>query len=484
MALKNKEQYIESLNRLHPVVYHLGKRVGRVSEYKPLQPHINSAALTYELACDPQFEDLLVTRSHLSGERINRFTSIHQNREDLVKKVKALRLLAQKSGACFQRCVGWDALNATFSVTFEVDEKHGTDYHQRFLNYLRYVQEEDLMVVGAMTDPKGDRSLKPGQQQDPDMFLRVVERRAEGIVVRGAKLHQTGTVNSHEMLVLPTCAMAAEEKDYAVAFALPVDSKGLIHIFGRQSNDTRRFEEKNEIDIGNFEYGMVGGETMTIFEDVFVPWDRVFLCGECDLSGLLVERFASLHRQNYGGCKTGICDVIIGASEAIAEYNGAEKASHIREKLVEMIQLAETLYACSLSCSYEGYPTRAGSYVPHSMLANVGKQNVTRNIFEVCRLSQDIAGGLLATMPSEADLRNPQTASLILKYLRGRADIPTEWRMRMFRLIENLAGGTALVESLHGAGSPQAQRIMIYKGANLNEKKELAEKLAGIKKEK
>ncbi|MBC7293535.1 MAG: 4-hydroxybutyryl-CoA dehydratase, partial [Thermoleophilia bacterium] len=191
--------------------------------------------------------------------------------------------------------------------------------------------------------------------------------------------------------------------------------------------------------------------------------------------------FASYHRQNYGGCKGGVSDVIIGATVAMAEYNGVARASHIRDKIVEMVHLTETLYAGSIACSAEGRRTPSGAYFVDPLLANVLKQNVTRFIYEICRLAHDIAGGLIATLPSERDLRHPEIGKYVEKYFRGVADVPTEHRFRMVRLLENMTGGTALAESMHGAGSPQAQRIMIARQANLEHKKQLAERLAGIK---
>jgi len=480
--MKNREQYIESLRMIKPVVYYMGEKVESVVDHPALRPHVNCAALTYELACQPEHQDLLTAWSPFLQARVNRWTHIHENTSDLVKKVKALRLLGQKTGACFQRCVGWDALNAVYSVTWEIDQKNKTCYHARFLKFLERVQRDDLMLAGAMTDTKGDRSKKPGQQQDPDMYVHVVERKPDGIVVRGAKAHMTGMVNSHEMLVMPTLGMGEGEEDYSVCFSLPVDAPGVIHIFGRQTNDTRRLEDST-IDTGNHQFGIVGGEALTIFDDVFVPWDNVFLCGETEYSGLLVERFATLHRQNYGGCKTGVSDVIIGAAASLADYNGVESASHVRDKLVEMTLLAETLYGCSLACSNEGRATPSGAYVADPMLANITKQNVTRNIYEICRLAQDIAGGLMATLPSEADINNPEIGPFITKYLKGREGVNTEARIRMMRLIENLTGGTALVESMHGAGSPQAQKIMIYRNSSIKGKKRLAEILAGVEPE-
>lgn len=474
-------EYIESLRKLNTKIYAFGKELKDFVDNPMIRPHINSAALTYDMAFDPMFEDLVTTKSHLTGKKINRFTHVHHSAEDLVKKVKMLRAIAQRTGTCFQRCVGHDALNAVYLTTYDMDKKLGTQYHERMKNYLLRIQASDYMVAGAMTDPKGDRGLRPSKQADSDLFVHVVERNDKGIVIRGAKAHMTGIVNSHDMLIMPTTALTAEDADYAVSCALPVDAPGVIHIFGRQSNDTRK---NGNIDQGNARYGIVGGEALTILEDVFVPWDKVFMCGEWEFAGSLVEFFASYHRQNYGGCKGGVSDVIVGASAAIAEYNGAAKASHIRDKVTEMIHLTETLYCGSLACSAEGRPTPSGAYFVDPLLANVTKQNVTRFIYEICRLSHDIAGGFIATLPSEDDLFSPEIGHYVDKYFKGVANIPTETRFRMARLIENLTAGTALVESMHGAGSPQAQRVMIMRQANLEHKKNLAKNLAGITEKK
>ncbi|MCR4442325.1 MAG: 4-hydroxyphenylacetate 3-hydroxylase family protein [Peptococcaceae bacterium] len=470
-------EYIESLKELKPRVYYQGVLINSVVGHPAIQPHINSAAVTYDAANEPAFEDLGVTISHITGKRINRFTHIHQTPDDLVKKVKLLRMIGQNTGSCFQRCVGFDALNALYSTTYDMDCKLATIYHKRFLEYLVNVQEKDLMIAGAMTDPKGDRSLRPGQQADPDLFVRVVDKNDQGIVIRGAKCHMTGMVNSHEMLIMPTTALTEEDKDYAVSCAVPVDAPGVLHIFGRQTNDDRKLDS---IDQGNFKFGAVGGECLTVLEDVFVPWEKVFMCGEYQFAGILVERFASFHRQNYGACKVGLSDVIIGASALLAEYNGVAKAAHIKDKIIEMIQLSETLYCCSLACSGEGRKLPSGACYVDPLLANVVKQNITRYIYEICRLSHDIAGGFIATLPSEKDLRHPELGKYVEKYFKGVAGVPAEKRYRLARLVENMTGGTALVESMHGAGSPQAQRVMLARQANLEHKKQLAKKLVDI----
>ncbi|MBS4022562.1 MAG: 4-hydroxyphenylacetate 3-hydroxylase family protein [Dethiobacter sp.] len=483
--MKTAAGYVESLRQLKLKVYMFGEMIENVADHPIIRPSMNSVAKTYELAGDPRHEELMTVTSSLTGKKINRFTHLHQSADDLVKKVKMLRLLGQKTASCFQRCVGFDAFNAVDSTTFEMDRDLGTEYNQRFRSFLRYVQEEDLTVDGAMTDPKGDRSLRPSEQADPDLYLRIVSKDEKGIVVRGAKAHQTGAVNSHEVLVMPTIALGEEDSSYAVSFALPSDADGIIYIYGRQSCDTRKLEA-GSMDAGNCVYG--GHEALVVFEDVFVPHERVFMCGEYRYAGMLVERFAGYHRQSYGGCKVGVGDVLIGAAAQAAQYNGAAKASHVKDKLIEMVHLNETLYSCGIACSCQGSATASGTYLIDLMLANVCKQNVTRFPYEIARLAEDIAGGLMVTMPSEQDLRHPEIGRYVEKYLKGVAGVPTEHRMRILRLIENLTLGTAAVgyrtESMHGAGSPQAQRIMIARQANMEHKMKQARVLAGIEPDK
>lgn len=481
MAMMTGEQYVESMRKMNLQVYMFGKKIENPVDDPILRPSLNSVKATYDLAQDPEFESLMTVTSSITGKKINRFLHIHQSSEDLVNKVKMQRLMGQQTAACFQRCVGMDAFNAVFSTTFEIDKKHGTGYHENFLKYAEYCQENDLTVDGAMTDPKGDRGLAPHQQEDPDMYVRVVERRPDGIIVRGAKAHQTGAINSQEMIVMPTCSMGPDDKDYAVSFAVPTDAEGVIMIIGRQSCDTRK-AEGTEIDVGNSEYG--GVEALVIFKDVFVPNDRIFMDGETEFAGMLVERFAGYHRQSYGGCKVGVGDVLIGAAALAADHNGCARASHIKDKLIEMIHLNETLYCCGIACSAEGHPTDAGNYIIDLLLANVCKQNVTRFPYEIARLAEDIAGGIVVTAPSEMDLKDPVVGPYVEKYLKGAKGVSVENRIRILRLIENLCLGTAAVgyrtESMHGAGSPQAQRIMISRQGNLAVKKELAKKIAKI----
>ena len=489
--LMTGEQYIESLREMKTRVYMFGEKIDNWVDHPIIRPSINCVAITYDLAQDPEYADLMTVKSNLTGETINRFGHLHQSTEDLKNKVKMQRLCGQKTGSCFQRCVGMDAFNATFSTTYEIDKKYGTNYHENFVNFLKMVQEKDLVVDGAMTDPKGDRGLAPSAQKDPDLFVHIKEYREDGIVVSGAKTHQTGSINSHWHIVMPTQAMREDDKDFAVAFALPTDAEGLYMIYGRQSCDTRKTEPNAEIDLGNAKFG--GQEALVVFDDVFVPNEYIFMKGEYDFAGMLVERFAGYHRQSYGGCKVGVGDVLIGAAALAAEYNGAQKASHIKDKLIEMTHLNETLYCCGIACSAEGQATAAGNYQIDLLLANVCKQNITRFPYEIVRLAEDIAGGLMVTMPSETDFKsdmkvgkNGETIGEICnKFFAGSPACTTEERQRIMRLIENMCLGASAVgyrtESMHGAGSPQAQRIMIQRQGNIEGKKALAKAIAGIK---
>ena len=337
------------------------------------------------------------------------------------------------------------------------------------------------MVSGTMTDIKGDRSKRPKDQPDPDAYLHVVEENDDGIIVRGAKVHQTGFLNSHRAIIMPTLRLRPGEEEYAISFGVDTNAKGITMVYGRQSCDTRKME-KGKLDIGNFKYG--GQEIFVIFEDIFIPNEQIFMKGEIEFSGELVNRFAGYHRQSYGGCKVGVGDALIGAAALISEYNGTEKASHIKDKLIEMIHLNETLYSCGIACSSLGFKREAGNYEMDILLANVCKQNVTRFPYEIARLAEDLAGGIICTLPSEADFRSEEIGELIQKYLATSESVNVENRYKILRFIENLTMGVASVsyrtESMHGAGSPQAQRIMISRQADLDDKKRLVKKILEI----
>ena len=473
--------YIESLRGRNLSIYLFGELVDEPVDHPMIRPSINAVAKTYELAIS--HPELAAVTSPFTGERISRFLHVSMSRDDLVLQNKMQRRLGQLTGTCFQRCVGMDAFNSLYSVTYEIDEKYGTDYHQRLQAFLHLMHSQNVVVGGAMTDVKGDRSLAPHQQVDPDMFLHIVDRTEEGVYVSGAKAHQTGCINSHYMIVMPTMRLTESDKDFAIVGAVPVDAKGITYIYGRQSCDTRSMEA-GDLDVGNAKYS--GQEAMVIFENVFIPNEYVFMDGEVSYAAMLVERFTAYHRRSYV-CKSGVGDVLIGAAATVAEMNGADKASHIKDKLVEMTHLNETIYGIGIAASYQGHATKSGCYIADEMLANVCKHHVTKLPFDLGRIAQDLAGGLVSTLPSEQELDHPEIGALVRKYLKGKANVDTKDRARVLRLIENMTMGRNavgyLTESMHGAGSPQAQRIQIGRTMQLEYKKRLAKIIAGVEME-
>ncbi len=476
--IESGADYVESLRGRALRVFLFGELVEEPVDHPLIRPSINAVAETYDLAV--REPEIATAKSQLTGERVNRFLHIVESADALVMQNKMQRKLGQNTGTCFQRCVGMDALNSLYSVTYEIDEKHGTEYHGRLKDFTAQMQRQNLVIGGAMTDVKGDRSKAPHEQADPDLYVHVTKRTDEGIWLRGAKAHQTGCINSHWIIAMPTMRMTDADKDYAVVAAFPVDAKGITYIYGRQSCDTRSMEG-GSIDVGNAMYS--GQEAMVVLDDVFVPWSHVFMHGEHEFAAMLVERFTCYHRRSYV-CKTGVGDVLIGAAAQAAEDNGVERASHIKDKLVQMTHLNETIYAAGIASSFQAHPTKSGCYLNDDMLANVCKHHVTKMPFEIGRLAQDLAGGLVSTAPSEKEIRHPELKALLDKYLRGRADVPTEARIRILRLIENMTMGRNavgyLTESMHGAGSPQAQRIQIGPQKQLDLKNKLARALAGV----
>ena len=477
-VLKTADDYIDSLRGRNLNVYLLGERIDEPVDHPIVRPSINAMAESYILADEDP--DLATAWSSISEQQINRFLHVPESAEDLVQKNKMQRRMGQLTGTCFQRCAGLDTLSVLFSITYDIDKKHGTPYHQRYVNFLKKAQTNNLIVGAGMTDPKGDRSKRPSDQADPDLFMHVTRRTDEGLYVKGAKAHMTGGLNSHWICVMPTMNMLEGDKDYAVIGMIPATAPGLTYIYGRQSCDTRALET-GDIDKGNAKYG--GQETLVIFDDVFIPWEHVLMDGEYEFAQELVSRFTAYHRASYV-CKTGLGDVMIGAASSVAEMNGAETASHVRDKLVEMTHLNETIYSSGIASSYEATSHESGAYINDPILANICKHNVTRFPYEISRLAQDLAGGLMVTLPSQADFEHETIGPQLDKYLQGKTSVTTEDRTRMLRLIENMTLGRNavgyLTESMHGAGSPQAQRIQVLRETDFGKKQSLARRLAGI----
>jgi len=484
MALKTPQQYIDSVKKLRPRVFIGGERVENLVEHPNIKPVIDTMAKTYELALDPKYEDFTPATSHLTGEKVSRWTHVPRSIDDLWKRRKLNLIMAQKTGSCNYRCMGQEALQILASVTYAMDQKLGTEYHKRFNNFLRYMQENDLAANMPQTDARGDRSKRPSEQEDPDSYLHVVEKRSDGIVVRGAKLHQVGAMVCHEHICAPFTPLHKGEEDYAVAFAIPNGTEGLTYICQSGPIEVERRQAQSIQELGIPEYGSIF-TSMLVFDDVFVPWERVFMCGEVEFAADLLKKFASMHHVLCrGSCKVGFMDLMIGAAQTIAEYNGIARATHVRDKITEMIRIRETTEACTTAAVGNGKedPPGSGVYFPNTMFSLMGSLNTHYGFPQVALLAADLAGGSVVTMPSERELQNPETSQYVRKYLKGVASVPTEYRMRMLKFLQHWTAGPQ-VAAMWDEGSLQISRTLVYGEALavLEEKKKLAKELAGIK---
>lgn len=476
MVLKSKQQYLQSIKRLKPEAYMRGRRIQDMEKNRSTRLALEGVGQIYELSKRGEHETLL-TRPGETGGRISAYCSIHKSREDLVNRVRAARLICQMTGVCTaSRCCGWDACNALWHATYEMDAHDGTECHKRLRKYLFMVQNKDLTCAGALTDPKGNRSLKPKQQPDKDVYLRVVDENSKGIVVRGAKSMIGGAIGSHEIIVLPGTGFTEVEKEHAVAFAVPMNSEGIVQVVNMQPGGERKLARG--FDKGNVNFG--SSESLVVFDDVFVPKERVFMNGEYEYAVDVVSKFVMLHRMVLGGCLAGCGDVLTGAAALLAEYNGLSR--QLSDRLTEMTYLSEALYSQALGAAHEGQPTPSGAWFPDPLLANVTKISVTRLPYEIQKIAEDIGGGMISCMPSELDLRNSKVGPLIEKYYRGTLGVTAERKLRVARLIESMVAGPGRLGALcmHGGGSPAAAQMTVRQLADLERKKEMARSLAGV----
>lgn len=469
------EEYRKRLSKMKANIHIGGERLKR-DDPRLMQP-INVVASTFDRAQEPELEGMATATSHLTGEKINRFCNIHCSVDDLLRKQQMTRLECHKVGGCIQRCMGIDATNALSVITYDTDQKYGTEYNKRFLKFLEYFQKEDIVANCAQTDVKGDRSKRPHEQVDPDLYLRIVERKSDGIVVRGAKVHNTIAPYAQELIVLPTRALTPEESDWAVAFAIPADAENIHQIVRLANMRPRKYLKAPIATFGD-------AESFTVFDNVFIPWDRVFLCGEVDMGGKLALQFAEYHRHSYTGCKPAMTDVIMGATALVADYNGVGNAQHIRTKLAHLIGISELVYAAGIAASYHSRKTASGTYVPNNNFVNVGRRLAGENIFHEWEILCDVAGGIYATLPFEEDWFSEDTKGYLEKYIMRNPRISAENQHRLFRMISDLMcspwSGVELAGQYHGGGSPIMETIGLLRDYDLKPKIDAVKYLAGI----
>jgi len=472
--LMNAADFRESLRAYKPRVFVEGRRIDSVAEEPLLAPGVAGVGVTYDFAHVEAHRKLMTAVQATSGKTVNRMVHVSENSSDLLAKLEAVRLVCKTSG-CAQRYLTHDALNGIYQATRRADDAHGRDYSQRFLNYLHEVQDKDLTLGVAMTDAKGDRSLRPGKQANRDVYVHIKERRPDGIVIRGTKAIVTGAPYMHEFLVMPCRTHTPEDADFAVCCAVPVDAPGLTIIArraGRPGDAGAKFSAK---------YGQSVG--VLVFDDVFVPHDRVFMAGETEEAGFLTTSYATHHRHSCIGARAGFGDLLIGAGAHMIEANGldADRHAHVREAMVDLITIVESFFACGVAASVYCTQDPTGSVTPDAVFSNIGKLLLATKIYDMHKLAHYVSGGLIVALPGPEEDHNPETAASLTAVLGGRADIPADKRMDIARLIGDLSvsdqAGWMSVISLHGGGSPEAMKREIWRNYPIQEKKELIDTL-------
>ncbi|HEV7327659.1 MAG TPA: 4-hydroxyphenylacetate 3-hydroxylase N-terminal domain-containing protein [Bosea sp. (in: a-proteobacteria)] len=466
--------YRESLRAYRPRVFVGGQRVESVADEALLLPGINGIGVTYDLAHDEAYRPIMTAVQGSSGKTVNRMLHIDAGSSDLLAKLEAVRLVCKISG-CAQRYLTHDAFNGILQATVRADADRGTDYTQRFLAYLHRIQDEDLTCGVAMTDAKGDRSLRPSLQANRDSYVHIKERRPDGIVIRGTKAIVTGAPYVHEFLVMPCRTHGEGDEDFALCCAVPCDAEGITIVArpaGRPGDPAAKFSAK---------YGQSTGAVM--FDDVFVPWDRVFMAGETEEAGYLTTSYATHHRQSCIAARAGFGDLLIGAGALIVEANGldADRHSHVREQLVELITITESFFACGVAASVYCSKDASGVAMPDAVFANIGKLLLATKIYDMHKIAHYVSGGLIVALPGPDEDHNPETAASLAAVLKGRPDIPYEQRAEVARFIEDLTvskeAGWYSVISLHGGGSPEAMKREIWRNYPVMEKVALVESL-------
>ena len=473
--MRTADEYLEHLRSMKPNVYMGGELVNR--DDARILPGINVMRITYDMAADKENAELFTTTSQYTGEKINRFCHVCHSVDDLLNKQKMIRCGARLAGFCIQRCMGTDTINALSIVTKDIDDAHGTEYYQRFLEFVKGYQKKDQIAAAVQTDVKGDRGKRPHEQADPDMHVRVVEQRKDGIVVRGAKQDITMASYCDELVVFPTRTLTKDETQWAVAFAIPSDWDN-VHIVNRANAPRERKYLRAPLNT----YG--SSDALVIFDDTFIPWDRVFMCGEYEFGGRMALTFATSHRHSYCGCKPAVEDVVMGLIALTAEYYGVEGKHHIREKLAHVAGIAELVYAAGIAASVESNKAASGTQVPGVIYCNVGRRLAGENTYDSWGMVADVAGGFPVTMPFEEDYYDPKLGPLIAKYTMRNPNVSAENMHRLQRTLSDYLAsswaGVWQVADVHGGGSPAMETIAILSNYDFEERKRIVKRLAGI----
>ena len=478
--LMSSADYRESLRSLKPRVYVDGKLVASVADEPSLRPGVDALGVSYDFARDPKLASVMTAVQSASGRTVNRMLHVDESAGDLLNKLEAVRILCQQTG-CAQRYLVHDAMGAIGQVSARIDDARGSNEHRaRFNAYLDHVQVNDLALGIAMTDAKGDRSKRPHEQGNADTYVHVVERSGKGVVISGTKAIVTAAPYMHELLVMPCRNMSEADADFAICCAVPIDAPGITIV----SRPAGRPGEKLEHGDALFSRKYGQSTAVVVFDQVFVPWERVFYAGEWEHSGVLTYSYATHHRHSCIDARAGFGDLLIGAGALMCEANGFDpgEVSSLREPMVELIKIVEGFYACGVAASV--YATRdehSGTFMPEPVFANIGKLLLATQIYDMHRLAHEVSGGLVVALPGPDEDHNPATAATLAEVLRANPSVPYDKRIEVARFIEDLTasyqGGWYSVISLHGGGSPEAMKMEIWRNYPVGNKVDLVERL-------
>jgi aromatic ring hydroxylase len=461
-------------------VFFRGERVDDVTRHPVMGVAVQHASIDYQLAEDPAHRDLTVV-SDQTGE-YSRYYQIPRTSDDLLARSALIEHATAAGGTLVVliKEIGTDALFGLMRVAPSLDAKYGSAYEQRVVDFYHHCRSNDLAVAVAQTDVKGDRLLGPAAQRDPDLYVRIVERRADGIVVRGAKAHTSVSTNANELIVLPTRAMSEADRDYAVSFAIPIDTPGLV-LLASAYDSAGPQSAASERPIASRHKMM---ETTTVFENVFVPWERVFLAGEYEFAGPLALAFVEHHRFTAVSYKLPLVDALVGSAMLMADLNGTAKAGHVKEKIVQLISYAETLRGLTHYAAIKSTPKARGIAVPDPLYVNMAKYHFAHGYHEAVRHVQDIAGGALVTGPGAEDLTSAQTAPYYERYYAGRAGVSGAERLKALSLVRDLVasefGTYQEVLAVHAEGSLEAEKLMLFRSYDPRPALEFVRGLAGM----
>jgi 4-hydroxybutyryl-CoA dehydratase/vinylacetyl-CoA-Delta-isomerase len=485
MGLRTPEQYESDLRKQEKEIYMFGEKLDDWANHPIIKSTINAQKVGFKLAQSEEFQDEMTMESTLTGGKVNRYVQLHTSIDDLIKRLFLNFTVQPQIGSCHgTRCSGTHVINVLWAVTYDMDKKLGTDYHERFKNWVRMIQEEDLTCTLCATCVGGDRSKRPSEQVDPDLNTHVIERKKDGIVIRGAKMYMSASPAAEWHVIMSPAVYNEDEKDYSLACAIPANTKGVVYIHEWPAVNAARIQEGADIDLGISTYG-VHGSAMIVLDDVFVPYEHVFLCGETQFGRQIGRLTGAIQRVAATACKAGTIDIMAGAAALAAEANGLNwrKVPHIREKVVRIVTLAAQLKGCVVGASAMAGRHPSGIYVPDVVTANAAKLLEAESSIEASKLLLEVAGGLPGTLPSERDLKNPATKKYLEKYLQANPDVSVENRMRVMRLCEYLGGvsSTLQVQAIHTGVSPEGQKMAIAGNVDMEKLIGYAKNLANIR---